>query len=159
MKLYNISGHVNSPCTVEEEMSISLKDLIEKHAGGVIGIVLFSDQVVGIISWQSYRVDPLFLCFQKSIPSIIMPSIAGTVLMDYDSLRDAGSALGTAAVIELTKQIEGHTICALGDAAAWPIQVGNLLIKGIDKTFSTYDRGTYQATNLSFRDQEYGAVK
>jgi NADH-quinone oxidoreductase subunit F len=25
-------------------------------------------------------------------------------------------------IIELTKQIEGHTICALGDAAAWPIQ-------------------------------------
>jgi NADH:ubiquinone oxidoreductase subunit F (NADH-binding) len=23
---------------------------------------------------------------------------------------------------ELTKQIEGHTICALGDAAAWPVQ-------------------------------------
>ncbi len=23
---------------------------------------------------------------------------------------------------DLTKQIEGHTICALGDAAAWPIQ-------------------------------------
>ena len=23
---------------------------------------------------------------------------------------------------EVTKQIEGHTICALGDAAAWPIQ-------------------------------------
>jgi NADH-quinone oxidoreductase subunit F len=22
----------------------------------------------------------------------------------------------------LTKQIEGHTICALGDAAAWPVQ-------------------------------------
>ncbi|MCB1537850.1 MAG: NADH-quinone oxidoreductase subunit NuoF, partial [Alphaproteobacteria bacterium] len=25
-------------------------------------------------------------------------------------------------LLELTKQIEGHTICALGDAAAWPIQ-------------------------------------
>ena len=25
---------------------------------------------------------------------------------------------------EVTKQIEGHTICALGDAAAWPVQVG-----------------------------------
>ena len=25
---------------------------------------------------------------------------------------------------EITKQIEGHTICALGDAAAWPVQVG-----------------------------------
>jgi NADH-quinone oxidoreductase subunit F len=22
----------------------------------------------------------------------------------------------------VTKQVEGHTICALGDAAAWPIQ-------------------------------------
>ena len=25
-------------------------------------------------------------------------------------------------MVEVTKQIEGHTICALGDAAAWPIQ-------------------------------------
>ena len=36
-KLFNISGHVNTPCTVEEEMSINLKELIERHAGGVIG--------------------------------------------------------------------------------------------------------------------------
>ena len=36
-KLFCISGHVNRPCTVEEEMSISLKDLIEKHCGGVRG--------------------------------------------------------------------------------------------------------------------------
>ena len=36
-KLFNISGHVNNPCTVEEEMSIPLKELIERHAGGVIG--------------------------------------------------------------------------------------------------------------------------
>lgn len=32
-KLFNISGHVNHPCTVEEEMSIPLKELIERHAG------------------------------------------------------------------------------------------------------------------------------
>lgn len=32
-KLFNISGHVNHPCTVEEEMSVPLKDLIERHAG------------------------------------------------------------------------------------------------------------------------------
>ena len=25
-------------------------------------------------------------------------------------------------LLQVTKQIEGHTICALGDAAAWPIQ-------------------------------------
>ena len=36
-KLYCISGHVNEPCTVEEEMSIPLKELIERHAGGVRG--------------------------------------------------------------------------------------------------------------------------
>ena len=36
-KLFNISGHVNNPCTVEEEMSIPLKELIERHCGGVIG--------------------------------------------------------------------------------------------------------------------------
>jgi hypothetical protein len=36
-KLYCISGHVNRPCTVEEELSIPLKELIERHAGGVRG--------------------------------------------------------------------------------------------------------------------------
>ena len=25
-------------------------------------------------------------------------------------------------LLEVTKQVEGHTICAFGDAAAWPIQ-------------------------------------
>ena len=37
VQLFNISGHVNNPCTVEEEMSIPLKELIERHCGGVIG--------------------------------------------------------------------------------------------------------------------------
>lgn len=45
-KLYNISGHVNNPCTVEEEMSIPLKELIERHAGGVIG---GWDNLLGVI--------------------------------------------------------------------------------------------------------------
>lgn len=30
---------------------------------------------------------------------------------------------------EISKQIEGHTICALGDGAAWPVQVGILWLK------------------------------
>lgn len=36
-KLFAISGHVNNPCVVEEEMSIPLRELIEKHCGGVKG--------------------------------------------------------------------------------------------------------------------------
>jgi NADH dehydrogenase (ubiquinone) flavoprotein 1 len=37
VKLFCISGHVNNPCVVEEEMSIPLEDLLEKHRGGVRG--------------------------------------------------------------------------------------------------------------------------
>ena len=37
IKLFNISGNVNTPCTVEESKSIPLKFLIEKHSGGVEG--------------------------------------------------------------------------------------------------------------------------
>ena len=36
-KIFCISGNVNSPCNVEEEMGIPLRELIEKHAGGVAG--------------------------------------------------------------------------------------------------------------------------
>ena len=163
-KLFNISGHVNKPCTVEEEMGIPLKELIEKHAGGVRG---GWDNLLAIIPGGS------------SVP--LMPKeTCETVLMDFDSLKEVRSGLGTAAVIvmdkstdvikaihrlskfymhescgqctpcregtgwmwrmlgrihagdatsaeidllqEVTKQVEGHTICALGDAAAWPIQ-------------------------------------
>ena len=163
-KLFCISGHVNKPCNVEEEMGIPLKELIERHAGGVRG---GWDNLLAIIPGGS------------SVP-MLPKSICDDVLMDFDSLRAVQSGLGTAAVIvmdkstdlieaiarlahfymhescgqctpcregtgwmyrimqrfvkgdaepgeidmllEISKQIEGHTICALGDAAAWPIQ-------------------------------------
>ncbi|KAK9451172.1 uncharacterized protein V1518DRAFT_179991 [Limtongia smithiae] len=163
-KLFCISGHVNEPCTVEEEMSIPLKELLEKHCGGVRG---GWDNLLGVIPGGA------------SVP-VLPKHICEDVLMDFDALRDVRSGLGTAAVIvmdkstdivraiqrfaafykhescgqctpcregttwlskmmtrlnngqgtereidmllELTKEIEGHTICALGDAAAWPIQ-------------------------------------
>lgn len=50
-KLFCISGHVNRPCTVEEELSISLKELIERHAGGVKG---GWDNLLAIIPGQSH---------------------------------------------------------------------------------------------------------
>ncbi|WP_428247090.1 NADH-quinone oxidoreductase subunit NuoF [Ferrovibrio sp.] len=163
-KVFCISGHVNKPCNVEEEMGIPLKELIEKHAGGVRG---GWDNLLAIIPGGS------------SVP-MLPKSICDDVLMDFDSLRAQRSGLGTAAVIvmdkstdvvraiarlakfykhescgqctpcregtgwmwrvmerlvkgeaekheidmllEVTTQVEGHTICALGDAAAWPIQ-------------------------------------
>ncbi|MBT5157479.1 MAG: NADH-quinone oxidoreductase subunit NuoF [Rhodobiaceae bacterium] len=163
-KLFCISGHVNHPCNVEEEMGIALKELIEKHAGGVRG---GWDNLLAVIPGGS------------SVP-LLPKEICDTVLMDFDSLKEVQSGLGTAAVIvmdkstdiikaiarishfykhescgqctpcregtgwmwrvlermaagqaqvkeidmllQVTKQIEGHTICALGDAAAWPVQ-------------------------------------
>ncbi len=163
-KLFCISGHVNKPCNVEEEMSIPLRELIDKHAGGVRG------------GWDNL----LAVIPGGSSVACLPETICNDILMDFDSLKDAQSGLGTAAVIvmdkstdivraitrlakfykhescgqctpcregtgwmwrvmerlsegaasieeidmldEVTRQVEGHTICALGDAAAWPIQ-------------------------------------
>ena len=163
-KVFCISGHVEEPCNVEEEMGIPMKELIEKHAGGVRG---GWDNLLAVIPGGS------------SVP-LLPKSICENVHMDFDSLKDVKSGLGTAAVIvmdkstdivaaiarlskfymhescgqctpcregtgwmwrvmerlvqgraqideidmllEVSTEIEGHTICALGDAAAWPIQ-------------------------------------
>ncbi|OKH90089.1 NADH-quinone oxidoreductase subunit NuoF [Thalassospira sp. TSL5-1] len=163
-KLFAISGHVEKPCTVEEAMSIPLRELIERHCGGVRG---GWDNLLAVIPGGS------------SVP-VLTKDVCDDVLMDFDALREVGSGLGTAAVIvmdkstdivyaiarlsefykhescgqctpcregtgwmmrmmqrmvrgeatldeidllwDVTKQVEGHTICALGDAAAWPIQ-------------------------------------
>ena len=163
-KLFCISGHVNSPCNVEEEMGIPLRELIEKHAGGIRG------------GWDNLKA---IIPGGSSVP-MITKEICETVTMDFDALRAVGSGLGTGGLIvmdqstdiiyaiarlskfymhescgqctpcregtgwmwrvmmrlvrgeakveeidellDVTKQVEGHTICALGDAAAWPIQ-------------------------------------
>jgi NADH dehydrogenase (ubiquinone) flavoprotein 1 len=124
-KLFAIGGHVNNPCVVEEEMSISMYDLINKHCGGVRG------------GW-----DNLLAVIPGGVSVPLLPKdVCDEVLMDFDDLKDNLSGLGTAAVTvmdkstdivhaieriayfyKVTKQIEGHTICALGDAAAWPVQ-------------------------------------
>lgn len=163
-KLFAVSGHVNNPGVFEEEMSIPLRELIEKHCGGVTG------------GWDNLKA---IIPGGSSVP-LLPKRICDDVLMDFDALRDVRSGLGTAAVIvmdkstdviaaihrlakfyahescgqctpcregttwmedmlgrmqkgnadfaeidmleELSYQIEGHTICALGDAAAWPVQ-------------------------------------
>jgi NADH-quinone oxidoreductase subunit F len=163
-KLFCISGHVHKPCTVEEAMGIPLHDLLDKHAGGVLG---GRDNLLAVIPGGS------------SMP-LIPANECENLLMDFDGCREHKSALGTAAVIvmdkstdiiramarisyfykhescgqctpcregmgwmwrvltrmaegrahkreidmlmEVTTQIEGHTICAFGDGAAWPVQ-------------------------------------
>lgn len=89
-KLFCISGHVNNPCTVEEEMSIPLKELIERHCGGVRG---GWDNLLAIIPGGS------------SVP-LIKKDVCENVLMDFDALKAVGSGLGTAAVIVMDKSTD-----------------------------------------------------
>ncbi|WP_458790199.1 NADH-quinone oxidoreductase subunit NuoF [Yoonia sp. MH D7] len=163
-KLFAISGHVNNPCVVEEEMGIPFQELIEKHCGGIRG------------GWDNLKA---VIPGGSSVPNVRGEDMRDAI-MDFDGLKEKGSSLGTAAVIvmdnstdmikavwrlskfykhescgqctpcregtgwmmrvmarlvegnasvdeidmllDVTKQVEGHTICALGDAAAWPIQ-------------------------------------
>lgn len=89
-KLFCISGHVNNPCTVEEEMSISLKDLLEKHCGGVRG------------GWDNM----LFTIPGGSSVPVIPKSVCDDVLMDFDALKEVQSGLGTAAVTVFDKSVD-----------------------------------------------------
>lgn len=163
-KIFCLSGHVNTPCNVEEEMGIPLRELIDTYGGGVRG---GWDNLLAVIPGGS------------SVPCLPRDTCGG-ILMDFTSLAAAKSGLGTGAVIvmdkstdivraiarlskfymhescgqctpcregtgwmwrmltrladgigtiedidlleQVTHEIEGHTICALGDAAAWPVQ-------------------------------------
>ena len=163
-KLFCVSGHVNTPCNVEEAMSLPFRELIDRHCGGIRG---GWDNLLAVIPGGS------------SVPLVPAEQIIDAA-MDFDTLRGLRSGLGTAAVIvmdkstdivraiarisyfykhescgqctpcregtgwmwrvlnrmaegraqkreidmllEVSTQIEGHTICALGDAAAWPVQ-------------------------------------
>src|SRR6201994_4675796 len=89
-KLFQISGHVNTPCVVEEALSIPMKELIEKYAGGVRG---GWDNLLAVIPGGA------------SCP-MIPKSVCDEVLMDFDSLKAANSSLGTAAVIVMDKSTD-----------------------------------------------------
>ena len=91
-KLFCISGHVEQPCNVEEQMGIPLRELIEKHAGGVHG---GWNNLLAVIPGGS------------SMPLVPAgPDQADTLLMDFDGCRDKKTSLGTAAVIVMDKSTD-----------------------------------------------------
>jgi NADH-quinone oxidoreductase subunit F len=160
--IFSVSGHVAKPGNFEVPMGIPFAELLEL-AGGMRG----GRKIKAVIPGGS------------SVP-VVPGEIMLRTNMDYDSVKAAGSAVGSAAVIvmdettcmvkvlerlsrfymsescgqctpcregtgwlnrmlkrilagegrredigmlvEVANKIEGHTICALGDAAAWPVQ-------------------------------------
>src|SRR5215467_10730668 len=89
-KLFQISGHVEKPCVVEEAMSIPFRELIEKHCGGIRG---GWDNLLAVIPGGS------------SVPLVPAAQIIDAP-MDFDGLRELGSGLGTAAVIVMDKSTD-----------------------------------------------------
>ena len=89
-KVFCISGHVNKPCNVEEAMGIPLRELIERHAGGVRG---GWDNLLAVIPGGA------------SVPLHAEIHLRH-VLMDFDSLKNVQSGLGTAAVIVMDKSTD-----------------------------------------------------
>jgi NADH dehydrogenase (ubiquinone) flavoprotein 1 len=89
-KLYAISGHVNNPCVIEEEMSIPLRELLERHCGGIIG------------GWDNLKA---VIPGGSSTPMITKHDCEDAV-MDFDALKDKRSSLGTAAVIVMNQQTD-----------------------------------------------------
>jgi NADH-quinone oxidoreductase subunit F len=160
--IFSVSGHVEKPGNYELPLGVPFADLLE-IAGGVLG----GRRLKAVIPGGS------------SVPVVPAEAMLAAS-MDYDSLKAAGSAIGSAAVIvmdettcmvrvlerlsrfyhmescgqctpcregtgwlnrtlkrivagqgrredvdmlvSVANNIEGHTICALGDAAAWPVQ-------------------------------------
>ena len=160
--IFSISGHVNKPGNYELPLGISFEEVID-----VAGGVLDGKKLKAVIPGGSST---------KVLPAEIIQNCT----MDYESLQDADSALGTGAMVvisegtcmvELLKRIsrfyyaescgqctpcregtgwlyrildritngqgkesdlallvdvagriEGNTICAFGDASAWPVQ-------------------------------------
>lgn len=163
-KIFSVSGSVNNPGNFEAPMSISLRELIDDYAGGVIG------------GWDNLQA---VIPGGSSTPLLSAEQCA-TAIMDFDALRQMGTGLGTAAVVvmnkqvdllrvmtrisafykhescgqctpcregvgwvyrlmsrlakgegsvaeldqlfDITKRIEGRTICAFADGAMWPVQ-------------------------------------
>ena len=163
-QLFALTGHVNNPCVFEEAMSLPVRELIEKHGGGIRG------------GWDNLKA---IIPGGASCPVLPKDKLEDAI-MDFDWMRENKSSFGTGCMIvmdqstdvvkavwrlskffkhescgqctpcregtgwmmrvmdrlvsgeaeveeidmllDVTKQVEGHTICALGDAAAWPIQ-------------------------------------
>ena len=89
-KVYAVSGHVERPCVVEDAMSITLRDLIDKHCGGVRG------------GWKNLKA---VIPGGASVP-LLPASVCDDAIMDFDWLREQKSGLGTAAVIVMDQSTD-----------------------------------------------------
>ena len=164
-KLFQISGHVEQPCVVEEEMGIPLRELIERHCrrrARRLGQPAGRDprRLVDAAAAGRHLPGP-DAGFRRAVQAEIRhrhggrdrhgqvdrrhraPSARIAYFYKHESCgqctpcregcgwmwrvlermeRGEAEKREIDLLFDVTKQVEGHTICALGDAAAWPVQ-------------------------------------
>lgn len=161
--LFGVSGHVNNPGVYELPSGTLLTDIIYKHAGGVIGDKKIKCVIPGGSSMPALRGDQLEGVKMDAESLRAAGSAIGTggiIVMDEDTdlvkvlariskfyhhescgqctpcregtgwlekilnriLRGQGSQKDVDLLISVASNIEGNTICALGEAAAWPVR-------------------------------------
>ncbi|MFA4924146.1 MAG: NADH-ubiquinone oxidoreductase-F iron-sulfur binding region domain-containing protein, partial [Ignavibacteriaceae bacterium] len=161
--LFGVSGHVNNPGVFELTSGTLLTDIIYKYAGGVIGDKKIKCVIPGGSSMPPLRGDQLEGIKMDAESLKAAGSAIGTggiIVMDEDTdlvkvlariakfyyhescgqctpcregtgwmlkilnriVRGEGSKKDVDLLVTIAKNIEGNTICALGDAAAWPVK-------------------------------------
>ena len=151
-KLYCISGHVNTPCCVELPLGISVRDLVDKHGGGIsmgimteaefdtpldfngpgkVGCLGLGTAAVTIFDETTSIVDVLYnICrfFAHESCGQCTPCREGTgwMMKMMDRLRRGQGRREDLDILdEIAKSIgimPGTTICGLADGAGWPVK-------------------------------------
>jgi NADH-quinone oxidoreductase subunit F len=84
-KVFSVSGHVNRPGNYELPMGVTARELIMEHAGGITGGKRLKAFIPG----------------GSSVPMLTESHL--DVKMDFESLIEAGSMLGSAGVIVMSE--------------------------------------------------------
>ena len=161
--LVGVSGHVNKPGVFEMPTGVPLLDIINNYAGGVTGNKRIKAVIPGGSSTMVLRGEALDgVCMDAESLKTAGSSVgtAGLIVMDEDTdlvrvlariahfyhhescgqctpcregtgwmekilnrfCRNEATQADLELLLDVANNIEGNTICALGDAAAWPVQ-------------------------------------
>jgi len=161
--LYGVSGHVNKPGVYELPSGTLLTDIIYNHAGGIINNKKIKCVIPGGSSMPPLRgeqIDGLKMDAESLKAAGSAIGTGGIIVMDEETdlvkvlaritkfyyhescgqctpcregtgwmlkllkriLADKGSKRDVDLLVSVANNIEGNTVCALGEAAAWPVK-------------------------------------
>src|SRR5712672_239122 len=120
--IFSVSGHVNRPGNFEVPLGIPFAELLDM-AGGIWKARHIKAVIPGGSSVRA--VERLSRCYMAESCGQCTPCREGTGWLNRTLVRilaGQGNREHLGLLLDVANRIEGHTICALGDAAAWPVQ-------------------------------------